>query len=329
MDFFFRSRNLFARLILVLAAVSVPSVFGHETAPPLQDNHVHQMSPALIEYFKDVGIPFSKPDSAYSDIHEISKRLGTNRMKIVSMAYLWGHPEFGAVEDEYEKVKAENDYILENNKLSDLKIFSFCGVNPLKDYALKEIERCRDNNAFGIKLHFNANQIYLTEPEHVKKLKPIFEYAAKNRMPMLVHFDNGHAKTGSRDVRILFDEILSEIKPVELQIAHFGTSGGFSRKTKNIIDAFLDEFERAGKKNSKHRITFDISAVALDKDSEGVSKLNDEEFAELAVYIRKLGLERVAFATDYPLYSANEYLQILEKRVGLTPVEIKIMGRVL
>ncbi len=320
------------KMLAVLAVLMIPfsNVLGQQKKPlPVFDNHVHIMSPALIKYFKDVGIPFSKPDNAYSDIHEISERLGTNRMKLVSMAYLWGHPEFGPVENEYEMVKAENDYVLENNRLSMFQIWTYCGINPLKDYALAEMKRCRKENAFGIKLHFNANQIYLTEPEHVRKLKPVFEYAAKKKMPMLIHFDNSHPKTGARDVKILFEQVLADIKKIDIQIAHFGTSGGFNEKTKIIIDAFLAEIEAAKKQKKKYSITFDMSAVALDKDSEGVPKLTDEEFKELAVYVRKIGLNRIAFGTDYPLYSTREYLEILKNRIGLSELELMIMRRVL
>jgi len=279
----------------------------------------------MIKLFKDVGIPFSKPDADYSEWNAIVKRLGTNRLKLVSMAYLYGHPEFGKVENEYELVKAENDFLIEAKKNSPKTVKAFCGINPLKDYALEEAERCRKVlKADGIKLHFNASQVYLTVPEHIKKVFPIFEFAANNKLPVLLHFDNSHRKFGEPDIKLLADEILAKIKPLKLQIAHFGTSGGFNQKTKDVIDAFIKQFE-TNPNIKKHRISFDISAVALDKDSEGVPKLTDELFAELAVYTRKLGMKRIVFGTDYPLYSAEEYLEILKKRVKLTDAEIKKM----
>lgn len=313
--------------MLTLLSVGALSVGENAATDDSFDNHVHIMSPALIKLFKAAGIPFSKPDNAYSDINVISERLGTKRFKMVSMAYLWGHPEFGKVNNEYEMVKAENDFVLENLKWSMILIRAYCGINPLKDYALEEVKRCRKAGANGIKLHFNANQIYLTEPEHVAKLKPIFEYAGNKKLPLLVHFDNSHPKTGARDVKILFEQILSDIRPIDLQIAHFGTSGGFNEKTKVIIDAFLEQFENVSKHNKKHRITFDISAVALDKDSEGVPKLTAEEFKELSVYVRKLGMNKISFGTDYPLYPVDEYIGILRERVGMTEDEIKAITR--
>jgi predicted TIM-barrel fold metal-dependent hydrolase len=291
----------------------------------IYDNHVHLMSPQLIKIFKDVGIPFSKPDADYSDFDAVVKRLGTNRMTLVSMAYLFGHPEFGKVENEYEAVKAENDYVIAARRNSPQNIKAYCGINPLKDYALKEVKRCHKKlKADGIKIHSNANQLYLTEPEHLARIKPIYKYAAKKKMPILLHFDNSHPKFGEPDIKLFADEILANIKPAKIQIAHFGTSGGFNAKTKRVIDAFIKQFNE-NPNIKKHKILFDISVVALDKDSEGVPKLTDEQFAELAVYARKLGFENIVFGTDYPLYSANEYLDILKNKLKLTDSEVEEM----
>ncbi|NNF01011.1 MAG: amidohydrolase family protein [Pyrinomonadaceae bacterium] len=299
--------------------------YRETSAKQIYDHHVHLMSPRLIKYFKDVGIPFSKPDKDYSDFDSIIKRLGTSRVNLVSMAYLFGHPEFGKVENEYDAVRAENDYVLKAKEKFPGKIKAYCGVNPLKSYALDEVKRChRILKADGLKIHSNANQLYLTEPAHLSKIKPIYEYAAENDLPILLHFDNSHQKFGEPDIKLLFDEVLADIKPLRIQIAHFGTSGGFNPKTKRVIDAFITQFE-TNPKIKKHRILFDISAVALDKDSEGVSKLSDAEFAELAVYARKLGMDKIVFGTDYPLYSASEYLEILKMRVKFTDAEINTL----
>lgn len=133
--------------------------------------------------------------------------------------------------------------------------------------------------------------------------------------------DNTHRRFGETDVQSLARQILAPLKPIRLKIAHFGTSGGFNARTKAVIEAFITELG-SNKALSKHKILFDISAVALDKDSEGVPKLTDEQFKELAAMIRKLGTRRIVFGTDYPLYSVSEYLKILRTRVVLTETEI-------
>ncbi len=136
-----------------------------------------------------------------------------------------------------------------------------------------------------------------------------------------MHFDNSHRKFGRTDVKILSDSVLAELKYVNLQIAHFGTSGGFNQKTKEVLDAFIELF-KSNHPISKHTITFDISAVCLDKDAEGVTKLTDKDFVELAEYSRKLGFDRIAFGTDYPLYRSDEYLNLLMMKLKLTEDEV-------
>lgn len=305
---------------MILLATCI--TFAASAQTKVFDHHVHLMSPRMIKLFKDVGIPFSKPDQDYSDWNAITKRLGTSRMNLISMAYLYGHPEFGKVENEYELVVAENDFLMAAKTNSPKSVRAYCGINPLKEYALKEVRRCGESlRADGIKLHFNASQVYLTVPEHVAKVLPVFEYTAKNKLPVLLHFDNAHRRFGEVDVKLLVSEILSKIGPIKLQIAHFGTSGGFNQRTKAVLDAFIVQI-KSNNQLRKHRILFDISAVALDKDSEGVPKLTEEGFAELAAHIRKLGLSRISFGTDYPLYSVSEYLDILRNRVKLKQNEI-------
>ncbi|NNE65719.1 MAG: amidohydrolase family protein [Pyrinomonadaceae bacterium] len=289
------------------------------------DSHVHLMSPGLVKLFKDTGIPFSKPDNAYTDIEEITERLGTKRFKVISMAYIWGHPQFNKVEKVYEKVKAENDYVLDSRKFSGVSLKAYCGVNPLKDYALKELKRCRKAGADGFKFHFNANQVYLTEAEHIEKIKPLFKYLAIVKKPILLHFDNSHPKTGKRDVDLFFDKVLSETEAMEIQIAHFGTSGRFTDKTAVILDAFVDKLDKGTKKERRHRILFDISAVALDKKSEAGPALTKKEFVRITEYVRKLGPERVVFGSDYPLYTTDEYKSVLDEKLDLTDEELKVL----
>ena len=46
------------------------------------------------------------------------------------------------LEDEYAKVQAENDWVVQQMARYPERLVPFCGVNPLKDYALQELERC-------------------------------------------------------------------------------------------------------------------------------------------------------------------------------------------
>lgn len=288
----------------------------------LNDNHVHIMSRDLIKDWKALGIPFSKSDDQYADIDTILKTNQAKHINLIGMGYVYGNPEFYQGDDEYEKVKQENDFLFESAKKHS-NVIPYFAIDPLKEYALEELERClKLNSNSGLKLHFSSSQVYLTEPEHLIKVKAIFKKAAEQQLPILLHFDNWHPKFGRTDVQLLAKEILSDIAAVELTIAHFGSSGGFNQKTKNVLDAFIEHFED-GSISNKHSIRFDISAVALDKDSEGVKKLTDAEFKELKSYCDKLGYDKISFGTDYPLYTAKEYAEILRHKLQLTESELK------
>lgn len=289
----------------------------------LHDNHVHIMSPELIRLWKDMGIPFSKEDSYYKDIDTILSSNKATSVSLISMAYVFSSEEFGGtLENTREKVQNENNYLASVKLKYPNKIRAYYGIDPLQEFALAEVKRCHTELKLdGIKLHHNASQVYLTVPEHLKKVKAIFEYASNNQIPILMHFDNSHPKFGKKDVKILADSILTGLNYVNLQIAHFGTSGGFNQKTKETLDAFIELFQ-TNHPISKHSITFDISAVGLDKDTEGISKLTSNDFDELAKYSRKLGFDRIVFGTDYPLYRSDEYLNLLFMKMKLTEDEV-------
>lgn len=292
----------------------------------MNDNHVHIMSPQLISLWKSMGIPFSKTDNYYSDIDTIFNATKAQSVSLISMAYVYSSEEFGGKsENVEEKIREENDYLAFAKTKYPNKIKAYYGIDPLQEFALTEIERCHNELKLdGIKLHCNASQVYLTEPVHLGKIKSVFEYASINRIPILMHFDNSHPKFGKTDVKILADSVLAGLEYVNLQIAHFGTSGGFNHKTKDVIDAFIELFQ-SNHPISKHKITFDISAVCLDKDAEGVSKLTTKEFDELAEYSRKLGFDRILFGTDYPLYGSYEYLNVLIMKLKLTEDEVTVL----
>lgn len=287
------------------------------------DAHVHIMSPQLISLWKGMGIPFSKEEHHYSNIDTIMRTSGAGSISLISMAYVYSSDEFGGGSgDIITKVRDENDHLAHAKSRYPERIRAYYGIDPLHDSALDEIRRCHQKLQLdGIKLHHNASQVYLTVPEHLRKVKAVFQYASENNIPVVIHFDNSHRKFGRTDVMILADSVLRGLEFVDLQIAHFGTSGGFNQRTIGVLDAFIEIF------NSDHpvagkNITFDISAVCLEKDGDGVSRLSEAEFASLALYCRNLGFNRIVFGTDYPLYRNAEYVEVLKSKLGLSEHEI-------
>ena len=72
---------------------------------------------------------------------------GIRKALVLSLAYQYGNPNRPAVENEYQKVKAENDWTSEQVAQYPDRLVGFCSINPLKDYALEEIARCGKTSA--------------------------------------------------------------------------------------------------------------------------------------------------------------------------------------
>src|SRR5687768_14129752 len=126
-----------------------------EDITPKADNHQHVFSPAMAEFQK------IKPVTA-RDVIGLLDAAGIKRAVLLSTAFSYGRPG-REPQDEYAKVKAENDWVGTQAALFPNRFRAFCAFNPLKDYALGELERCaKDRNLrYGIKLHFGNSDVQL------------------------------------------------------------------------------------------------------------------------------------------------------------------------
>ena len=133
--------------LLALLFVWLP---GTPPAPPTVDHHQHLFSPALAALIK-VG-----PITAADLVRHLDDA-GIKRAVVLSTAYSFSNPA-RKVENDYEFVRADNDWTAAQVALYPDRLTGFCGVNPLKDYALGELARCAKNPnlARGLKLHFGV-----------------------------------------------------------------------------------------------------------------------------------------------------------------------------
>jgi len=298
-----------------------PSTIAGNDTVTVFDHHVHALSPALIERWKSAGIPFSKPDYAYSDIDSILRYDPADGIFLVSMAYLWSTPGFSD-SAERSNVSRENDFVAGLARKHPGRVFAFCAVDPLTPYAVGELRRCRhDLGAFGLKLHLAASQVDLTKPAHLARVREVLAAASSEGMPVLVHLAPAPEGAGNAAAALLIDSVLVPAPPLDLIFAHLGTSGGFTFETSSFIGRFAESF-RSRPELRKHTIRFDISAVALVEESEQVPALTPEDFNTLASGLRELGLDRVVFGTDYPAFNSVAYLSLLERELPLTREEL-------
>jgi predicted TIM-barrel fold metal-dependent hydrolase len=195
-------------------------------------------------------------------------------------------------------------------------------VDPLTPYAGEELLRCRrDLGMHGLKLHFPTSGVDLANPEHLARVRALFAAAAAERMPVMVHLGAAGEGGGDAEAGLLIDSLLVPSAPLELFIAHLGTSGGYTFDTRGVVRRFAEAL-RSGAKLRRHTLWFDVSAVALTEESEQVPALTAEDFTDLSRDLRDLGLERVVFGTDYPVFNAVAYLSLLEGQLPLTREEL-------
>lgn len=172
-----------AVLVFAIVLALIAPVLAQERPAPAVDHHQHLFSPAT-----RVLSPTVKPVSA-DDLIGFLDEAGIRRAVVFSIAYLYGNPNRPTVDDEYAEVKAENDWTSVQVARHADRLRGFCGVNPLKPYAIAEIMRCAADPSlrFGVKLHFGNSDVNLLDPQHRTTLEAVFRTANQHRMAIVVH----------------------------------------------------------------------------------------------------------------------------------------------
>jgi predicted TIM-barrel fold metal-dependent hydrolase len=278
--------NLPATLVALSLLPQTPAL-----PAPVVDFHQHLFSPAagaLVTGNKD------SPGITASDVVALLDKAGIQRALVLSMAYTWGKASREPVENEYQHVRAENDWTAQQVAQYPARLRAFCSVNPLKPYALDELARCSKDPHLrsGLKLHFGNSDVDLDNPEHVALVKKVFAAANGARMAIVVHLHasiDNKRKYGADEARVFVSEVLPAAPDVPVQIAHLAGSGGFSA----AADAALGVFAEAiGKRDARVKnLWLDASAVVR-------PAMTTAELEKIAARIRQVGIERVLYGSD-------------------------------
>ncbi|MGH9160778.1 MAG: amidohydrolase family protein [Vicinamibacteraceae bacterium] len=261
----------------------------HGQSPPLIDHHQHLFSPATTALARDIA-----PVSA-DDLVRLLDEAGIRRAAVFSLAYQFGNPNKPRVDDEYDKVKAENNWTSTQVARFPDRLRGFCSVNPLKDYALGEVKRCAQDSQLrlGLKLHFGNSDVDLENPQHVAKLRSVFRTANANRMAIVVHLRSSVTRRrpyGKTQAQVFLNDVMPAAPDVPVQIAHLAGAGGYDDPA---VDEALREFIQAIA-NADPRMTHlyvDVSGVA------GIGQWKDKANL-VALRIRQLGVHRVLYGSD-------------------------------
>jgi predicted TIM-barrel fold metal-dependent hydrolase len=193
-------------------------------SPASIDHHQHLFSPTAVALAP--GIATVSAD----DLVELLDKAGIQRAVVLSIAYQFGNPNRPAVEDEYAKVRAENDWTSQQVARFPDRLRGFCGLNPLKPYALEELTRCAKDPQlhFGLKLHFGNSDVDLDDPQQLARILDVFQAANTNRMAIVVHMRPSVTRRrpyGAAQAQVFLDKVLPAAPDVPVQIAHLAGAG--------------------------------------------------------------------------------------------------------
>jgi uncharacterized protein len=265
-----------------------------EPVQPAVDHHQHLFSTVLGPVTK--GLPITAADLV-AQLDEA----GIRRAAVFSVAYGFGNPNRPAVEHEYDKVKAENDRVAREVARYPDRLRGFCGVNPLKDYAVAELARCAQmpSMRYGLKLHFGNSDVMLDNPVHVAKLREVFRAANAAGMAIVVHMRSSVTRQrpyGAAQARAFLDDVLPSAPDVTVQVAHMAGAGGYADPAVDeALGVFVDAFARNDAR--LRHVYIEVSGVV------GLGRSRDREPLVVA-RIRQIGLERILCGSDGPPQTA-------------------------
>ena len=277
------------KLHLICGLIAVLGLGARQPPPPLVDHHQHFFSKAITAFAPTL------PVIGADDLIPLLDAAGVRRAVIFSQGYQFGNPNRPPVDDEYAKVKAENDWTSQQIGRHPERLRGFCGLNPLKDYAVEEVTRCaRDPHLkYGIKMHFGNSDVDVLNAEHVERLRRVFRAANDRRMAIVVHLRTSVTRNrpyGAPQARAFMTDVAPAAPDVPIQIAHLAGAGGYDDP---LVDEALGVFAAAAARRDPtlSRFYFDVSGVA------GLGNWKERVDA-VAARIRQLGVERVLYGSD-------------------------------
>jgi predicted TIM-barrel fold metal-dependent hydrolase len=259
---------------------------------PVGDYHQHVFSAA------DIAMLGPSSGLATLDADQVIALLdaaGIHRAVLLSIAYMFGSPA-RTVDDEYAKVRQENDWTAAQAARHPGRLIAFCSFNPLKDYALVELERCahRPGLNHGIKLHVGNSDVQLDDPAHVARLRQVFAAANARGMAIVIHLRANIGKRrpyGAAQARVFLGQVLPAAPDVPVQVAHFAGSGpGYDDAAAQAAMGVLADAVASHDPHARN-LWFDVASI-VDRD------ISPATAALVVSAIRQVGVGRVLYGTD-------------------------------
>jgi predicted TIM-barrel fold metal-dependent hydrolase len=214
------------------------------------------------------------------------------RALVLSIAYQFG-PDRDEKPGEYPKVRAENDWTAEQAAKFPDRLRAFCSFNPLRSYALEELDRCaRGGKARGIKLHFGNSGVDLGQATDVAAIANVFRAANERKLPIIVHFaPRGSVRYGRAFAQTFFDKVLAVAPGITVQIAHLASQGRLDANSDSALSVFVERI--AAHDPRTKNLWFDVATAVT-------PEISAKNAARIAMRIRQLGVGRILYGSDTP-----------------------------
>jgi predicted TIM-barrel fold metal-dependent hydrolase len=258
--------------------------------------------------------PLVKAPETASQLVARLDEAGIRRAVVLSDAYYFGSPTPVPVQNEYDKVRAENDWTAQQVAQFPERLVGFCSFNPLKDYALAELERCVARHPFrGLKLHFGGAALDMKSPDQVARVRRVMEAANRHRLPLIIHVRPA-GPFGREEVDIFLHQLVAAAPDVPVTVAHLWGGEGYSAPA---LAAFAEAVS-AGDTVTRN-LYFDVAEMWIGQGSQ-------EEREAIVRRMRQIGLGRILYGSDAGKGTPREAWAAFRKEVPLTEEEFRAIA---
>ena len=268
------------------------------------DAHTHIASPELLKAKGQLGAPGTPPTSAQELVDSFLLVSGSQKAIVLSSAYIWATVNTGTTpEDSAQQivdVQNENNFTSEQCNIYPDRLIPFLGVDPLKDYAISEIDRCVETLGMqGLKLHFANSAVDLSKADQLEQIKAVLTQSVHHQLPCIIHF----GEPGQTDdynvnqMQIFIDSILTQISGLCISFAHSTGYDCFPDSTASTFSMLIDA-DNSNKILQENKIFVDISAVMRGDSIEGACPITPANLENFSNLIESWGVERVFWGSD-------------------------------
>jgi uncharacterized protein len=219
-------------------------------------------------------------------LREIDDKAGVRTSALIVMAR----------KGQMDKTRAQNDAVLAAAAAPGNRFYAVVSVHPADgDAALAELERVAKLGAKEVKLHPNTQNFDVADPS----VGTVVEKCGE--LGLVVLFDSYKPWDASEMGKFMM--LSMQHKKTKIVLAHMGFTYFREAVSFSIIRKLY----------SVDNVWFDISAIAPTYADSPVQ-------AELVWTMRKVGMDRILFGSDWPVYTPGEAISAV-RHLGLTETE--------